>query len=126
MRLFWVWDPDPLLCGLLKVCRRAWLKQTIDRNQPTPATIPLDQAFTFTPAVLERFSDRWGLVLFLAGFVIWSVIRISCSDLARPSATVPSIVEALMPTPVTPCLKPRRLRFNRHPLAWCLVNCRRW
>jgi cytoskeletal protein RodZ len=40
------------------------------------------------------------LILFLAGFVIWGAVRINAmgADTA-PTATVPSIAEALMPTP---------------------------
>jgi cytoskeletal protein RodZ len=98
-------DPDPLLLRFAEGLQaRLAEKQTSDRTQTTPVRIPPRPKHSRLRRLFSSdFLIGGVLVLFLAGFVIWGVIRISSFRSSQePSATVPSIVEALMPTPVTP------------------------
>jgi len=98
-------DPDPLLLRFAEGLQaRLAEKQTIDRAQPTLARIPPRPRYSRLRRLFSSDFLLGGiLVLFLAGFVIWGVVRInSLRSSQEPSATMPSIVEALMPTPLTP------------------------
>lgn len=98
-------DPDPLLLRFAEGLQaRLAEKQTIDRAQPALAKIPPRPRYSRLRRLFSSDFLLGGiLVLFLAGFVIWGVVRInSLRSSQEPSATVPSIVEALMPTPLTP------------------------
>lgn len=98
-------DPDPLLLRFAEGLQaRLAEKQTIDRAQPALARIPPRPRYSRLRRLFSSDFLLGGiLVLFLAGFVIWGVVRInSLRSSQEPSATVPSIVEALMPTPLTP------------------------
>jgi cytoskeletal protein RodZ len=95
-------DPDPLLLKFAEGLQARLAAYQAARAQPKPARRGRIRTGRLRRLFATDFLVGGVLVLFLASFVIWGVIRINAmrSVDESPSATVPSIAEALQSTPV--------------------------
>lgn len=91
-------DPEPLLLLFAEGLQTRLAAKQAARPQPKTTRRPRRMPAALRRVISSDFLLGGIMVLSLAGFIIWGVIRItSMQSQQEPEATVPSIAEALLP-----------------------------